>query len=227
MNFDPLRVAAWIEHQVALEQIADSSRASEVKRHCLMLAATGCPENYRFAERAQLFWRGITRGNRNMTACLDAPDADVKDFILRVCDNHYHPALRQFLVDNGVMYDSPFPVTSEEVAFTLAGGSLHASEDEGHWRLRHLYDGRHSFEGRERTLNAYDDGDHFTESAGIVAVRSTSDDDLGHYGCIIKTLRWRVFKDFNYDPDHYFVLDPDAHDQFGFTCRPGREAIII
>jgi hypothetical protein len=215
------------QHQVELERFADPSKAFEVEGHCLALARTGLPEQYRFAERAELLWRGITRGNRNITAGLDAPDADVKDFILRVSDHHYHPVLRQFFVDNGVKLDSPFPTTPEEVAVTLAGGSIQASEDDGHWRLRHLYEGKHAFEGRDHTLNSYDDGDHFTESAGLVAVRSTCDDDFGRYGCIITTLRWCVFDAFNYDPDHYFVPDPGAHDQFGFTCRPGREPIII
>jgi hypothetical protein len=196
MDFDPLRVAEWVSHQVALERIMDSSRALEIERHCRALARTGLPECYRFAERAQLFWRGITRGNRNVTAGLDAPDADVQNFILKVCDNHHHPLLRQFLVDNGVMLDSAFPITPEEVGFILAGGSLQTSEDEGDWRLRHLYDGKHPFEGRDHTLNAYDSGDHFTESAGLVAVRSTSDEDLGYYGCVIKTLRWCAFENF-------------------------------
>lgn len=204
MDFDPLRVAEWVSHQVALEQITDSLTAAEVERHCLALARRGLPECYRFAERAQLFWRGITRGNRNTTAGLDTPDAHVKDFILKVCDSHYHPVLRQFLVDNGVMLDSPFPVTPEEVAFTLAGGSLQSSEDESHWRLRHLYDGKHAFEGRAHTLNSYEDGDHFTESAGLVAVRSACDDNLGQYGCVAKTLRWCAFENFGYDPDRYF-----------------------
>lgn len=227
MNFDPLRIAERVSHQIALERIGDPSRASEVERHCLAVARTGLSEQYCFAERAQLFWRGITRGNRNMTAGLDASDADVKDFILRICENHYDPALRQFLVANGVKLISPFPVTPEEVAFTLAGGSLQPSDNEGHWKLRHLYDGKHPFEGRDRTLNSYEHGDHFTESAGLVAVRSTSDDDLGEYGCIIKTLRWSAYETFAHDPDHYIVVDPDSHDQFGFTRRPGQEAIII
>jgi hypothetical protein len=225
MQFDSLEIARWISHQVALDGFADCEAAARIETHCLALARTGLSEHYRFAERAELFWRGITRGNRNMTAGLDAPDADVKDFILKVCGNHYHPSLREFLVNNRVMLDSPFPVTPEEVAFTLAGGSLQPSEDEGDWRLRHLYDGQHAFEGRDLTLNSYDDGDHFTESAGLVAVRSTSDDDLGQYGCVVKTLRWCAFENFGYDPDRYF--DPGEHDQFGFTCRRGREPIII
>ncbi len=194
MNFDPLRVAEWVSRQVELEQITDPHRVAEVEAHCFALARTSLPECYRFAERAQLLWRGITRGNRNMTAGLDAPDADLKDFILKVCDHHYHPVLHQFLVDNGVMLDSPFPVTPEEVAFTLAGGSLAPSQDDTQWRLRHVYDGRHPFEGRDYTLNAHDQGDHFTESAGLVAVRSTCADDFMRYGCVVKTLRWCAFE---------------------------------
>lgn len=219
MSFDPLRVAEWVSRQIELEQITDADRASFIQRHCLAIARTGLGGSYRFSERPALFWRGITRGNR-CTPGLHG-GSEPRDFLLRITDNHYHPLLRQFLVENNVPLDGAFPVTPEEVAFVLAGGSL---EDEGSlWRLHPLYDGSHAFEGRDRSLCASDDGDHFTQSAGWVGVRI--DNEFVEYGCVIKTLRWVAFEAFSYDPDRYFA--ESGHDQFGFVQHPGREPIIL
>ncbi len=70
--------------------------------------------------------------------------------------------------------------------------------------------------------------DHFTQSASLVAVRSTgAAASYFEHGCVVKTLRWLAFEHFGYDPHHYFITDPDAHDHFGFVRQAGREAIIL
>jgi hypothetical protein len=68
MSFDKLQIAGWIERQVELENIGDPAEAAKVEALCLDLARTGALDCYRFPKRAQLFWRGLTRGNRNSTA---------------------------------------------------------------------------------------------------------------------------------------------------------------
>jgi hypothetical protein len=221
MNFDPLRIAEWIIHQVELDQITDPAEAAQVKEHCLALAGTGMPEMYRFAERSALFWRGITRGNRRITAAIGNPEFNAPDWVRSTSEHHYHPALREFLVNAGVALDSTFAATPEEVAFVLAGGSL--DDDEQVWFLRALYDRQHPFEGRDTTLNASDEGDHFTQSAGWVA--AISDNTFIGYGCVLKVLRFMAFNKFGYDPDHYFA--EAAHDQFGFVQSHRREPIIL
>lgn len=170
MNFDPLRIAEWVIHQVELDQIIDPGEAARVNEHCLALARTGMPEMYRFAEHPILFWRGITRGNRNTTAAIGNPEFNAHDWVRDTGEHHYHPALREFLVNAGVALDATFASTPEEVAFVLAGGSL--DDDERVWVLRALYDRQHPFEGRDSTLDASDEGDHFTQSAGWVAAIS-------------------------------------------------------
>jgi hypothetical protein len=226
MQFDSLQVAAWIRLQVVLDGILDPTTAAEMEAHCLALARTGLPQCYRFAERSQLFWRGITRGNRNATAAVGDEDFDAKKFILEAGEKHYHPLLKRFLLDNGITLSPPFPITPEEIAFALAGGGSLQRPDGGLWSLTHLYDGRHPFEERATTLNAYNEGDHFTESAGLVAVSPACGDYL-ESGCVVKTLRWVAFEEFSYDPDHYFNADSDAHDQFGFVGRSRRGPIIL
>ena len=219
MNFDSLRVAEWVIHQVKLAQITDPERAAFIERHCQAIAKTGLGGSYRFSERPELFWRGLARGNRCTPGLHDGTEP--RDFLLRISDSHYHPLLRQFLIDNKVPLDSAFPATPEEVGFVLAGGSL---EDEGSfWRLHPLYDGSHPFEGRDRSLCADDDGDHFTQSAGWVGVRT--DNQFVEDSCVIQVLRWVAFSRFGYDPDHYFADGP--HDQFGFVENRGGEPIIL
>ena len=216
MDFDPLRVAEWVSRQVALEQITDPEKIAFMERHCLAIARTGLGGSYRFSKRPGLFWCGITRGNRCTTGLHDGTAGG--DFVQRIAVNHYHPLLHQFLVENRVPLDDVFPVPPEEVGFVLAGGSL---EGEGSlWRLHALYDGSHPFEGRDRSLRADDDGDHFTQSAGWVGVRA--DSQFVEHGCVIRTLRWVAFQRFGYDPDHYFAGGP--HDDFGFVrnCGPNR-----
>jgi len=105
------------------------------------------------------------------------------------------------------------PISPAKIAFQLAGGTI----PEG-WSLCHLYQGDYPFEGRSAPLNALNRGDHFSQSAGIVAVGSgdMASDEMER-GCIVKTLRWVAYSKFGYDPDHYFRTDPDAHDYFGFV----------
>lgn len=186
MNFDRLQIADWIKRQVEIENISDPGEATEIESHCLALARTCLPDHYRLPMRAQLFWRGITRGNRNATAAFDDPDFNARDFLLNIAESQYHPALREFLANNGVVLDAAFPATPEEAGFVLAGGSIEPQADE-HWRLIQLYAGQHAFEGRGGVLDVADDGDHFTQSAGWVAATATN--QFVDRGCLIKTLR--------------------------------------
>jgi hypothetical protein len=85
----------------------------------------------------------------------------------------------------------------------------------GTWRLRHLYDGRFPFPGRERTLNALDDRMHFSQTAGLIALHPTLGPLWKRFGALAKALRARSFVQFGYDPENYF--SSASHDRFGFV----------
>ena len=76
---------------------------------------------------------------------------------------------------------------------------------------------RHGWRDRrkEHSLCADIHGDHFTQSAGIVAVNPECEGDFRQYPCVVKTLRLAVWQRFGYDPDRYF--DPGPHNRFGFV----------
>lgn len=222
MPFDPLQIADWVRTQVVNENIADDRRRAAVEQMCLMLARDDDPQvasAIRFAERAQLLWRGITRGNRHATALLDDAnhDAEAVSQLLNHGDPNraYHPAFAQFLRANGIVLEGRvFAVVPEEVAFRFAGGVL----PDG-WSVRHVY---HSpvlrFNGEPTSLCADIDGDHFTQSAGIVALSPEFERDYFDLACVIKMLRLCAWQKFRYDPDHYF--NPNlAHDEFGFVTH--------
>lgn len=57
---------------------------------------------------------------------------------------------------------------------------------------------------------------HYTQSAGLVAVHTVVHHLMPQYPCIVNTLRARAFKEFKYDPAKYF--SPQAwHDACGFV----------
>jgi hypothetical protein len=86
------------------------------------------------------------------------------------------------------------------------------------WPLRHIYDGRFPFEGKERSLNALQHGYHFSQTAGHVVLHPMIAHLWKRCGAIAKSLRARAFVEFGYDPDEYFRAVP--HDRFGFVPDP-------
>src|SRR5687767_1644519 len=128
MNFDPLLVGPWIRHQVRNTGTGTESELEQIESHCLALATNGLPECYRFPERAQLFWRGLTGGGVQFTSELEGPDLErdaIKAAVLQFQENDYHPLLRKFLIENELLIPGNlFPISPQEVAFKLAGGSV-------------------------------------------------------------------------------------------------------
>jgi len=225
MPFDKLRIADWIRAQVELDQIPDPETKARIEAKCLALAeatdqATDC---FAFAKEAELFWRGITYSYHAFFAQLGEPGVDDRDMLLGATERHYHPAFRQFLIEHRIPLDPPnriAPVIPDEVAFWLAGGWVPNG-----WVIRHVYNTPAAddpnfkptlvFDGKETSICAHIHGDHFTQSAGIIAVNPECEADLDKYPCLVKTLRLAVWQRFGYDPDCYF--DPGHHNRFGFV----------
>lgn len=110
------------------------------------------------------------------------------------------------------------------VAFLVAGG-VRPKRFGSHnsWSVHHLYSGKFPYIGKSSTLHAAKHGDHFTQSAGLVAVHPIADGMCDEYPFFAWLLRAEAFRKFGYDPDGAFSEGPV--DQFGFVS--GRTTEII
>jgi hypothetical protein len=83
--------------------------------------------------------------------------------------------------------------------------------------LRHLYDGQHPFAGSAESLRSQDEGDHYTQTAGVVAVHPLVNQLWSVSPAIAHSLRARAFARFGYDPDKALAAEGREHDAFGFV----------
>lgn len=91
------------------------------------------------------------------------------------------------------------------MAYLYAGGERPLRSD-GHqgWNIHHIYDGRFPFPGSTITLHAIKDGNHFTQSAGLVAIHPLADACADEYSWFAWKLRYESFGRFGYNPDGIF-----------------------
>ena len=95
------------------------------------------------------------------------------------------------------------------MAYLIAKGKrpMRASSNRG-WHIHHIYDGKFVAPGKQKTLHAVKDGDHFTQAAGLVAVHPIADalaDEVGYFAWL---LRREAYKRFGYDPDQVLAGSP-------------------
>jgi len=90
------------------------------------------------------------------------------------------------------------------MAFLAAGGHRPIWGTEG-WPIHHIYDGIGEGPNRpQKVLRAVDDGEHFTHSAGLVAVHPAAH-HLAHQSDLLRwLLRREAFLRFGYDPTNAF-----------------------
>ncbi len=100
--------------------------------------------------------------------------------------------------------------------FRYGGGVVPQAPPEADgWKTRHLYAGAPALAAGV-AFDATRDPNHYTQSAGIVAVHPVVDHLMALHPCMVFTLRWRAFDAFRYDPANYFA--PQAgHDACGFV----------
>lgn len=95
-------------------------------------------------------------------------------------------------------------------AFLLAGGirpKRFGSSNQ--WSIHHLYSGKFPYLGSKDTTHAAKRGEHFTQSAGLVAIHPIADAAADEYPCFSWLLRAHAFLRFRYDPDGVFSLEQD------------------
>lgn len=106
-------------------------------------------------------------------------------------------------------------------AFLLAGGDRPERFGSSHaWSIHHLYSGKFPYLGLQKTTHAVKECNHFTQSAGIVAVHPVADSLCDEFPFFAWLLRAKSFDRFGYDPDVVFGLKVD---RYGFargrSCR--------
>ena len=110
------------------------------------------------------------------------------------------------------------------VAFLVSGGIRPKRfGSQNSWSVHHIYSGKFPYPGKSSTLHAAKSCQHFTQSAGLVAVHPIADGMCDEYPFFAWLLRAEAFRRFGYDPDGVFT--DSAMDQFGFV--PGRQTEII
>ena len=91
------------------------------------------------------------------------------------------------------------------MAFLFAGGERPRCSDNNHeWTIHHIYDGKFSLDKTKPSIRAVKLRDHFTQSAGLVAIHPIAD-SLAHKNFYFAwLLRFESYKKFGYDPDNVF-----------------------
>jgi len=153
-------------------------------------------EFVKFPKKSVLLWKGCDR-------------------VGSATKKHEYPKdLKEALDKRGVVRDvrSNGPAIT---SFLFAGGERPARNQPGRgWNIHHLYDGKITYCGRQTSLHSVKEGNHFTQSAGLVAVHPVADalcDDVPAFSWYLRGLSLQMF---GYDPDGVF---PGGRiDDYGF-----------
>jgi hypothetical protein len=86
--------------------------------------------------------------------------------------------------------------------------------------VHHLYSGKFSYLGKDHSLQAVKDGNHFTQSAGLIAVHPIADQMCDEFPMFTWYLRAMSFKKFGYDPDGVFGQKKPNRFGFGNGVKP-------
>lgn len=197
---DPTNLERWY----ALESLQIES---EPVRHVLHHVAGHLSEFVQWPNRAVLLWKGCDR--------VKPPDKKQR--------YHCYPETICSLAKARKIQLDTRPNGPARAAFFFAGGvrperfgSTNAST------MHHVYSGKFPYIGRTSTLHAVKFGDHFTQSAGVIATHPVADALSDEYPFFSWLLRFEGFRRFGYDPDGVFS---SAQDSFGFAG--GHECEII
>jgi len=88
------------------------------------------------------------------------------------------------------------------------------------WSLHHLYSGKFPYFGRESTVHAVKECNHFTQSAGVVAIHPIADAIFDEFPIFAWFLRAHAYLRFGYDPDQVFSSNGDDYGfPSGKACR--------
>jgi hypothetical protein len=91
------------------------------------------------------------------------------------------------------------------MSYRYAGGERpQRSVTNQEWTIHHIYDGKFPFQVGNITLRAVKEGNHFTQSAGLVAIHPIAEALADEYFYFVWQLRVESFRRFGYDPDKIF-----------------------
>ena len=91
------------------------------------------------------------------------------------------------------------------MSYLLAGGERPKRREGNHeWTIHHIYDGKFPIKQGYETLRAVTEGEHFTQSAGLVAIHPIAEALADEYFFFAWQLRWEAYKRFGYDPQNIF-----------------------
>lgn len=140
----------------------------------------------RWPRRSLLFWTGLVRH----------ADGRRKDCY------KYSPKQKALLKRAGLEADARNNGPAI-LAFRPAGGERPVRRDfpRHHWSIHHIYDGRFPAAEGDTVLHATRVGNHFTQSAGLVALHPLADGLVGDCKYFAWLLRHEAFLRFDYDPD--------------------------
>ena len=156
------------------------SELSDVERGVVSLVWDNREHFIRWPEKALLLWSGCVRTKYHS----------------------YPKSIKDKMKDAGVKIDSRSNGPAV-MAYNYAGGERppkRSTPTEG-WNIHHIYDGKHPWPGSSGTLHAVKDGEHFTQSAGLVAIHPIADALAKEYFHFSWLLRRESYLRFSYDPD--------------------------
>ena len=126
----------------------------------------------------------------------------------------YPDPIRQMAKARSVYLDGR-PNGPAIASFLLAGGErLDRFGSVNKWSIHHLYSGKFSYYERDGTIHAAKEGNHFTQSAGLIAAHPVADALVDEYPLFAWLLRALSFNKFSYDPDGVFSR---KRDKYGFS----------
>jgi hypothetical protein len=121
-------------------------------------------------------------------------------------DGPYHsfaPELKTVLKTKGIKLDSRSNGPAV-MAFLFAGGERPKRINGNGWPVHHIYDGQFPAPQKTSTLWATNDGNYFTEAAGLVAIHPLADGVASEVPYFAWLLRHEAFERFRFDPDQVF-----------------------
>lgn len=173
---------SWLQHEI-------EAGLSNEERGIIEPFVPNLLTMVRFAERAHLLWPGCNR----------IPEPGASQRIHRYVEP-LKSELKSKYIDMDTRSNGP-----AIAAFLYAGGERpERIGSRNRWSIHHLYSGKFPYVDRTETLHAVKDGEHFTNSAGLIAVHPILDAICDEYPCIAWYLRARAFERFGYDPDSVF-----------------------
>lgn len=184
-----------------LSEISQSIHGAE--QTALMVIQESLDQFVSWPEKALLMWQGCTRREKYFS---------------------YPLAIKELARSNRIVLDGRTngPAVS---AYLLSGGKRPPRVGSRNaWSIHHLYSGKFPYVGRDITMRAAIEGNHFTQSAGLVAVHPIADAICDEYPAFSWLLRAKAYMTFGYDPEGVFSSNTSV---LGFSLQKRSEVIQI